>query len=193
MKTIIRSVLLFVVCSGLWATPRFALMEEINCGGCHFFEGGGAARNSYGDEYGRESLVLKDLSFPWMKTDDESSFSIGFDTRYQTIANEDEDLRHFPMQLALYAGAEYENFILHAEVNRLLDDFQITGGIRYEGLPFESWISAGRELPVMGWRVDDHIIFSWFAKCSVKQIDWLIATISQKDIFSRNTFYLSYG
>ena len=92
-------------------------MEEVSCGSCHSYEGGGAGRTSYGSEYARESLVMKDFAFPWEREDSESILSVGLDTRYQMIAEADEDLRQFPMQFALYGGIEVGSLIGHAEIS----------------------------------------------------------------------------
>jgi len=146
--------------SSLSALPRFAAMEEVSCGSCHSYQGGGANRTSYGEEYARESLVIKDFSFPWENEDSEFPVYFGLDTRYQMIAESDEDLRQFPMQFALYAGTEFGGLIAHAEASRISDEFRITGGLRYEGLPLESWIGVSKALPILGWRIDDHSVFT---------------------------------
>ena len=161
MKIILRFLLLTVVAgSSLLAVPRFALMEDVNCVSCHSFQGGGAGRAQYGKDYIRESLVMKDIAYPWVNEDSEFPVYIGFDTRYEIVVNNGEDLRHFPMQLSLYAGAEFGSAIAHAEVNRIIGEYRVTGGLRYEGLPLESSVSVAHELPIMGWRIDDHTLFS---------------------------------
>ncbi len=152
--------LLTILVNSLVAVPRFALMEEVNCSSCHSFQGGGANRNGYGEEYASESLVIKNFSLPWEHEESESPIYFGMDTRYQMIAQADRDLRQFPMQLALYAGAELGSFIAHAEVSRISDEFRLSGGIRYEGLPLDTWVGVTRALPVLGWRIDDHSIFT---------------------------------
>jgi len=149
-----------LLASSLSALPRFALMEEVSCGSCHAYVGGGAARTGYGSDYARESMVMKDVLLPWEDDFEEPAFTVGFDTRYQMIAQADEDLRHFPMQFALYGGTEWNGFRVHAEINRLSDEFRFTGGLRYDGLPLESWVSVGKALPAMGWRFDDHSVFT---------------------------------
>lgn len=103
---------------------------------------------------------MKDFAFPWEREDSESILSVGLDTRYQMIAEADEDLRQFPMQFALYGGIEVGSLIGHAEINRILDEFRFTGGLRYEGLPLESWISVAKAIPALGWRIDDHSVFT---------------------------------
>ncbi len=141
------------------------MMESVSCGSCHSYQGGGGARNTYGKDYARESMIMRDVQLPWEGDvddfDDESDFPLtfGIDTRYQMIAQTDKDLRQFPMQFALYSGAEFGNLIAHVEVGRVLEEFKFTGGLRYEGLPLESWISVGKELPTLGWRIDDHSTF----------------------------------
>lgn len=160
MKTLLKVSVLALSMSSLFAVPRFAMMEEVSCGSCHSYQGGGAGRTSYGSEYGRESLVMRDFSLPWEREDSESILSVGLDTRYQMIAEADEDLRQFPMQFALYGGVEVGNLIGHAQVNRISDEFRFTGGLRFEGLPMESWISVAKAIPALGWRVDDHSVFT---------------------------------
>lgn len=152
--------LLSLVASSLFAFPRFALMEEVSCGSCHSYQGGGGNRTAYGEDYARENFVMKNIALPWENEDSEFPLYFGLDTRYQVIAQSDEELRHFPMQFALYGGAELGSFMAHAAVSRISEEFRITGGLRYEGLPLESWISLARELPVLGWRIDDHSIFT---------------------------------
>jgi hypothetical protein len=135
-------------------------MEEVSCGSCHSYQGGGANRTEYGEEYARESLIMKDIAFPWENEDSEFPLYFGLDTRYQMIAQADKDLRQFPMQFALYGGAEMGSLITHAEVLRISEEFRFSGGLRYEGLPLESWVSLAKALPVLGWRIDDHSIFT---------------------------------
>lgn len=160
MKILLRIAFLAFTVTGLFALPRFALMEEVSCGSCHSYQGGGANRTSYGEEYARESLVLKDFTLPWEKEDSEFPLYFGLDTRYQMIAESDEDLRQFPMQFALYGGAEFGSLVGHAEVSRISEEFRFSGGLRYEGLPLESWIGVAKALPVLGWRIDDHSVFT---------------------------------
>lgn len=160
MKLLIRITLLSLVASSLFALPRFALMEDVSCGSCHLYQDGGGNRTSYGEEYARESLIMKDIVLPWENEDSEFPLYFGLDTRYQMIAQADEDLRQFPMQFALYGGAELGNLIAHAEVSRISEEIRVTGGLRYEGLPLESWIGVAKALPVLGWRIDDHSIFT---------------------------------
>ncbi len=160
LKSLIRILLLSLIASSLFALPRFALMEDVSCGSCHSYQGGGGNRTSYGEEYARESLVMKDFALPWENEDSEFPLYFGVDTRYQMIAEADEELRQFPMQFALYGGAELGSLIAHAEVSRISDEFRVTGGLRYEGLPLESWVGVAKALPVLGWRIDDHSIFT---------------------------------
>ncbi len=160
MKSVLSLCVLLLAVNMVEAVPRFALMEDINCTGCHSYNGGGAGRNTYGKEYVIESLTMKNASYPWVDEERESAVYFGLDTRYQLIASQDEDVRNFPMQLALYSGAEWGNAIGHFEVNRINDTYRVTGGLRYDGLPFETWVSLSRELPVMGWRIDDHTVFT---------------------------------
>ena len=160
MKTLLRYTLLLLTTSSLIALPRFAMMEEVSCGSCHSYAGGGGSRTSYGDEYARESMVMKDIVLPWENEDSEFPVYFGMDTRYQMIAESDKDLRQFPMQFALYGGAELGSLIAHAEANRISDEFRFSGGLRYEGLPLESWVSFAKALPVLGWRIDDHSVFT---------------------------------
>jgi len=160
LKKYLGLIILFFLATNLFALPRFAMMEEVSCGSCHSYQGGGAARSLYGKEYVAESLVMMDIALPWQQEESDFPLYVGLDTRYQMISKSDEDLRHFPMQLALYAGAEFGGFVAHAEVNRVLEEFRVTGGLRYEGLPLDTWISVGREMPALGWRLDDHTVFT---------------------------------
>lgn len=160
MKTLLRIILFSLSVSSLFALPRFALMEEVSCGSCHSYQGGGANRTSYGEEYARESLIFKDFSFPWENDESELPLYLGLDTRYQMIAESDEDLRQFPMQFALYGGAEWGSLIGHGEVSRISEEFRFSGGLRFEGLPLEGWVGAAKAMPVMGWRIDDHSVFT---------------------------------
>ena len=160
MKLIIRLALLVLSINSLLALPRFAMLEEVSCGACHAYQGGGANRTAYGEEYARESLIMKDIVLPWEREDSEFPLYFGLDTRYQIIAQAEEDLRQFPMQFALYGSGEVGSLIAHAEVVRITEEFRFSGGLRYEGLPLESWISLAKALPVLGWRIDDHSIFT---------------------------------
>ncbi len=160
MKIFLRITFLICLINSLYAVPRFALMEEVGCGSCHSYQGGGGNRTAYGEEYARESLVMKDIAFPWANEESEFPLHFGLDTRYQMIAQSEKEFRQFPMQFALYAGAELGNLVAHGEITRISEKFRLTGGLRYEGLPFESWLGIARELPVLGWRIDDHSIFT---------------------------------
>ncbi|MCF7824183.1 MAG: hypothetical protein K9N35_08440 [Candidatus Marinimicrobia bacterium] len=160
MTHLTKLTILISLAGTLYGLPRFAVMEEVSCSSCHSFSGGGAARTSYGKDFIRETLVMKDMVLPWTSVESERPFYLGFDTRYQFVSQEEKDLRHFPMQLALYGGVEWGSLILHAEVNRILEEFRFTGGIRYEGLMLDSWVSISREVPALGWRMDDHTLFT---------------------------------
>lgn len=160
MKLMTGYILVLITATNLLAVPRFALMEDVSCGSCHSYQGGGGSRTSYGKEYERESLAMRNIAYPWMKEESESSVYFGLDTRYQMIAQSEEDFRQFPMQFALYTGAEFGSLVSHAEVVRISDEFRFSGGLRYEGLPLESWVSVAKEMPVLGYRIDDHSVFT---------------------------------
>jgi len=149
--------LIFGTISSVLGVPRFAIMEDVTCSSCHSYQGGGGSRSSYGKEFVSESLVQKNLPLPWIKEDAEFPVLFGTDIRYQAISR--DDLRHFPMQFDLYSSAEIGNLVAYGEISRILDDFRFTGGVRYEGLPLDSWLFAGKDLPVPGWRMDDHTTF----------------------------------
>lgn len=152
-----RLFLMLILVGSAFAVPRFALMEDVSCGSCHSYQGGGGARNSYGQEYVSESLVLKDIKLPWVREESEFPLYFGADMRYQAVSA--DELKHFPMQFTLYSGAELGGLISHVEVSRILEEFRVTGGIRYEGLPMDAWVFLGKELPAPGWRLDDHTTF----------------------------------
>ena len=160
MKLIISVLLTLLMIIDLDAFPRWAVQEDASCGTCHQFQSGGGARNSYGQDFVGETLVSRSLRLPWQREDSESAFSYGLDMRYMFIGQTDRDLRHFPMQFALYGGFELAGLIGHAELSRLQEDFRITGGIRYEGLPLEGYIAVQREMPALGWRMDDHTLYT---------------------------------
>jgi len=160
LKTILSLLFVFMLTGQVLALPRFAMMEDVSCGSCHSYQGGGAGRTPYGKEYARESLVSKDIPLPWAYEENDFPAYFGIDARYQMITIAGTEMRKFPMQFSLYGGAEMGNLVAHAEINRVIDEFKMSGGIRYEGLPFETWASLGKELPVMGWRIDDHTIFT---------------------------------
>jgi len=152
--------LLASLTGSLTAVPRFALLEDISCATCHAYEGGGAGRLSYGKDFVREGLVRYDSSLPWDAMERELPVFLGFDARYELVQTAAQNLRQFPMQLALYAGAELGNLVAHGEINRIQNKFRYTGGLRYAGLPLESWLALERELPALGWRLDDHTVFT---------------------------------
>ena len=160
MKNFKLILVIAVSAVSLSALPRYAMLEEVSCSSCHSYQGGGGSRTAYGNEYARESMIMKDMRLPWEKDESDLPVYFGLDTRYQMIAQTDKDLRQFPMQFALYAGMELGSIISHVEVSRISEEYRVTGGLRYEGLPFESWAFIGRELPVMGWRIDDHSVFT---------------------------------
>lgn len=155
MRTIL-TILVLGLFSIVEAVPRFALMEDVTCSSCHSYQGGGGARNSYGKEYVSESLVMNAIQLPWSDPESEFPVQFGMDMRYQMVQR--DSLRHFPMQFALYSGIELENIIAHVEISRLPDEYRLTGGIRYEGLPLDAWVFLGKELPTPGWRMDDHTL-----------------------------------
>ncbi len=160
MKLLIRITLISLTTASLFALPRFAMMEEVSCGTCHSYQGGGGNRTAYGEEYARESLIMRDFSLPWENEDNDFPVYFGADTRYQMIAQADEDLRQFPMQFSLYGGVELGSLIAHAEVSRISEEIRVAGGLRYEELPLESWVGLAKAMPVLGWRIDDHSIFT---------------------------------
>lgn len=171
MKNILSLLFVFALTGQVLALPRFAMMEDVSCGSCHSYQGGGAGRTSYGKEYVNESLVSKDIPLPWVYEENDFPAYFGIDTRYQMITSPGNEMRKFPMQFALYAGAELGNVIAHAEINRVIDEFKLSGGIRYEGLPLESWVSFAKELPILGWRIDDHTVFTRGGNLSTLGLD----------------------
>ncbi len=160
MKVAMSWIVALILVSGLEAFPRWSVREDASCNTCHLFQGGGAARNAYGKEFSQEELSRKSFTLPWVDPYSERAFSFGLDARYMLIQQSDRDLRHFPMQFALYGGAEVGSLIAHAEINRLQEEFRLTGGLRYQNLPLEGYIAIQRQMPSLGWRVDDHTLYS---------------------------------
>ncbi|MCF7808402.1 MAG: hypothetical protein K9M49_02670 [Candidatus Marinimicrobia bacterium] len=149
---------ILLLLSSALAVPRFAMMEDVTCSSCHSYQGGGGLRNTYGQDYVQESLVVKDIRLPWSLGESESPLYFGADMRYQAIS--DDTLRHFPMQFAVYSGAEFGNVIAQVQVSRILEEFRLSGGVRYDIFPLNSWIFLGKQLPAAGWRLDDHTSFT---------------------------------
>lgn len=159
MKSFITYLILILAAISLQAFPRWAMDEDLSCGSCHQYQGGGGSRKAYGKDFASESVVLKDFRLPWESEDAESAFSFGLDTRYMILSQSGRDLRQFPMQFALYGGWEMGSLSSHVELNRLQEEFRLTGGLLYEGLPFESYAAIQKNLPALGWRIDDHTLF----------------------------------
>ena len=165
---------LLILTVNLFAIPRFAALEGLDCATCHVSPAGGGARNPYGSEYMNESLTalkaVPDLSRLKAAGIIPEGLLVGADLRYQAVAT--ETVKHFPMQASVYLGWEFSNIQIALQSLYVNDEPALGYTLRWEGLPLESWLSVARQVPAFGLRTDDHTAFIRGGNLTRQALDW---------------------
>jgi hypothetical protein len=168
---VIVAALLFLDVHSSYGLPRFAVRTGAKCQSCHVDPSGGAMRQPFGLQYGREQLPVP----AWSKDFEVEDFSniltnvlgVGADFRMIYFSQQFVDTAaaggkstndaFFQMQ-----GDLYLNFHVAKRVNLFLNKglysgFEIFG--LFNILPANGHIKAGKFLPNFGTRLDDHTTY----------------------------------
>jgi hypothetical protein len=147
------------------ALPRFASRTGSKCQSCHVNPSGGAMRQAFGAQYGREVLPVPE----WSKEMELEDFSniianvlgVGADFRMlyfsRSIPNSSSLNGFWQMQ-----GDLYLNFRVAKKVNLffkkgLREGFEVFG--LFNVLPASGHIKVGKFLPNYGMKIDDHTTY----------------------------------
>ncbi len=155
--------LFIILFATLQALPRFAVQEGVSCNLCHVDPNGGSLRNDYGisvasSELSKTQSGDRTAGYTGMIND---HLRVGGDMRFLNYnTNENGQLQSalFPMQadIAAYWNIN-ENVGVFAEQNLLRG--QNEAWILWSGLPFNSYLKAGKDIPAYGLNLDDHTSF----------------------------------
>lgn len=152
-----------------YALPRFASRSGAKCLSCHINPSGGGMRQTFGVQYGRETLPVPTWSDE-LGLDDFSTrltdfVSVGADFRTLYFYQQNPDTGIPPQSVkgtdAFFQmqGDVYMNFRLAKKVNIYLDKglysgFEIFGMLNV--LPANGFIKVGKFVPNYGTKTDDH-------------------------------------
>jgi hypothetical protein len=152
-----------------FALPRFASRTAAKCQSCHINPSGGGMRQTFGVQYGRETLPVPTWSEEFGLDDFSTKLtdfvSIGADFRTLYFYQQNPDAGTPPKSVkasnAFYQmqGDIYMNFRLAKNVNIYLDKglysgFEIFGLLNI--LPGNGHIKVGKFVPNYGLKLDDH-------------------------------------
>jgi hypothetical protein len=166
MKLLCVFSLLVLVLADAVALPRFAARTGARCQSCHINPSGGAMRQAWGAEYGREKLPVPSWATSFEAEDFTTLLTnvmgVGADFRtlyfYQQRPDSVRDKNaFFQMQ-----GDLYVNFRLAKKVNIFLkkglySGFEAFGLLNI--LPANGHVKVGKFVPAFGTRLDDHTAY----------------------------------
>ncbi len=152
------------------ALPRFASRTGARCQSCHVNPSGGMLRQTFGAQYGRETLPVQD----WAKDFDlddvtnsvSKSIAVGADvqTLFFTQQVPDTGSSHGTTKNAFFQmqGDLYLNFRPAKKINIFLmkglyNGFEAFGLLTV--LPANGYVKIGKFIPNFGTRLDDHTTF----------------------------------
>lgn len=166
MKSLCALSLLVLLVADAAALPQFAVRTGARCQSCHINPSGGAMRQAWGAEYGREKLPVpswaSSLELEDLTTLLTNVIGVGADFRtlyfYQQRPDTIGDRNaFFEMQ-----GDLYINFRLAKKVNVFLKKGLYSGfeafGL-FNILPANGHVKVGKFLPAFGTRLDDHTAY----------------------------------
>jgi len=158
--------LALLACDAL-ALPRFAARTGAKCQSCHVDPSGGAMRQAFGLQYGREKLPVPDWSSDFELEDFTNVITnflgVGADFRTLYFYQESPDSSvsnvnsFWQMQ-----GDLYLNFHLAKKVNVFLKKGLYSGFEAYgllHILPAKGHIKIGKFIPNFGTKIDDHTAY----------------------------------
>jgi hypothetical protein len=199
MKLLLPIAVLFVLCflSTLpaFALPRFASRTGAKCQSCHVDPSGGGMRQTFGVQYGQETLPVPTWSEEFGLEDFSTKLtdfvSVGADFRTLYFYQQNPDTGTPPMSVTgsnafwQMQGDIYMNFRLAKKVNIYLDKglysgFEIFGLLNI--LPGNGHIKVGKFVPNYGLKLDDH-------RAYVRQYTGFSAEVDP----SRSSFVLTGG
>lgn len=141
--------------------PRFALREGTSCHLCHYNPAGGSLRNDYS---------FNNTSFELSGNEKSVNGYTGMITEYLQIGGDFRLLNFitketnqftsaiFPMQMDI-AGLWMLNDQLHLFVKQDVLRGSNQAWIKWTGLPGDSYLKAGKDIPAYGLKLDDHTSF----------------------------------
>ncbi len=158
-----KSLILLLCISSLFALPRFSVEEGASCVSCHVNPTGSGMRNDYGSNvYSLDELTMR----KWINKGDEDwdgyisdHIQIGGEFRIQSFqGNVSEGT--FPMQAEIYATANInKKAVLYIEASLDRDNMNNEYFVLFNKLPNKSWIKIGNSYPTYGLMIDDHTSF----------------------------------
>ncbi len=152
-----------------FALPRFASRTGAKCLSCHINPSGGGMRQTFGVQYGRETLPVptwsNELGLDDFSTKLSDVVSIGADFRTLYFYQQNPDTGTPPRSVKAtnaffqMQGNIYMNYRLAKKVNIYLDKglysgFEIFGMLNI--LPANGFIKIGKFVPNYGTKMDDH-------------------------------------
>ncbi len=155
---------LFITAQNADALPRFAALTGAKCMSCHVDPTGGAMRQAYGVQYGREQLPVPEWSKDYTIDDFSNLLGnvLGVGADFQTLyfsqkASSASTNAFFEMQ-----GDLYLNFHVARKVDLffnkgLYNGFEVFALLHL--LPANGWIKVGKFTPAYGLKMDDHTTF----------------------------------
>jgi hypothetical protein len=147
-----------------FALPRFASQTGAKCQSCHINPSGGAMRQTFGVQYGREQLPVPE----WSKEFEMEDFTniianvlgVGADFRTLYFYQQKDSVNNnafFQMQ-----GDIYLNFRVAKKVSMFLkkglrSGYEVFGLLNI--LPASGHVKVGKFVPAFGTKVDDHTAY----------------------------------
>ncbi|MEK9138846.1 MAG: hypothetical protein AAB393_17130, partial [Bacteroidota bacterium] len=166
-------VLGFLTALPTFALPRFASRTGAKCQSCHVNPSGGGMRQTFGVQYGRETLPVPTWSDEFDLEDFSTKLtdfiSIGADFRTVYFYQQNPDTGTPPKSVKganafwQMQGDVYVNYKLAKKVSIYLDKgiysgFEIFGVLNI--LPGNGYIKVGKFVPNYGLKMDDHRIYT---------------------------------
>ncbi|MBD3234254.1 MAG: hypothetical protein GF315_11080 [candidate division Zixibacteria bacterium] len=164
IAALVLSAALFILYSAnLEALPEFSVRYGQNCQLCHHNPVGGGMRALFGAQFfsysdlpwepEKDIMAIEDKVNPLIN----DNFQVGFDFRTLFYAVDEGENSFMSMQGDLYAGfIPGENLLLYLDKG-LRGNFEAYALI--QGLPYHTFIKAGRFIPGYGWRLAEHKAF----------------------------------
>ena len=152
------------VCTSL-ALPRFASRTGAKCQSCHVNPAGGAMRQPFGVQYGREQLPVPEWSKDFALEDFSNVITnvlgVGADFRtlffYQQVPNATAHNGLYAMQGDVYLNFRIAKRVAFFLKKGLRNGFEAYGLLNV--LPASGHLKVGKFLPNFGTRIDDHTTY----------------------------------
>lgn len=162
----LTAALLLAVAANLsYALPRFASRTGSKCQSCHVNPSGGAMRQTFGSQYGREQLPVP----AWSKDFEMEDFTniltnvLGVGADFRTLFFYQQNAQSNTNAFWQMQGNIYLNFRVAKRVSMfiskgLYSGFEIFGLL--DVLPAHGSVKVGKFVPNFGVKLDDHTVFT---------------------------------